>query len=296
MTGTNEVRVTETLIIGGDSMLGGALERHLRVQGDAVSSTSRRPESKSVYFLDLLTLEGLEGLPRARNIVIIAAEPRMAACAADPAKTGRINVEAPAKIAEWGARTGSRLIFFSSIAVHEGTVETADENSPVSPPTAYGRQKLEAEQRLTEIDSGAVLIRPAKIIDNQFALFSGFLDDLAQGREITPFSDMIVAPVHIDLVVEMTALLLRQAEARGVFQISASTQTTYEEIAYSLAATFNFPRDLIAPCRAEEKLDRASLWLPNWASVGCSRLESLAGKPMPGWQDAVDRFAQARNV
>lgn len=59
-----------------------------------------------------------------------------------------------------------RLLFVSTFNVYEPKTEHIDENTPLAPVTAYGRSKLEAEERLRELACGGfevVIVRPPMV-------------------------------------------------------------------------------------------------------------------------------------
>ncbi|MBO6784186.1 MAG: sugar nucleotide-binding protein, partial [Alphaproteobacteria bacterium] len=163
----------DCLIVGGDSAIGRALAAELRARGLDVVSTSRRAgRGPDTVFLDLETLDGLGTLPPARHVALLAAETRFAVCAAEPERTHRINVGGPVAVSrralvEWNAR----VLFFSSIAVHDGTSDRPGETERPTPNSLYGVQKLEAEDRLFGLGGKVAAIRPSKVVDDGFALF-----------------------------------------------------------------------------------------------------------------------------
>jgi len=65
----------------------------------------------------------------------------------------KINTEYPVKLANKAKTFGvTHFIYISSIAVYDEKLEYLDEYSICSPNTAYGKSKLEAEQKLQEIE------------------------------------------------------------------------------------------------------------------------------------------------
>ena len=64
---------------------------------------------------------------------------------------------------------GAKFLFFSSDQIYNGNEELGglSESVAVKPENVYGRHKLEAEQRICEIDQNAVLLRATWMYDMQ---------------------------------------------------------------------------------------------------------------------------------
>ena len=287
----------DCLIVGGDSAIGRALAVEFAVQGLDVVVTSRRPDrSADAAFLDLETLEGLDELPASRHVVLLAAETRFAVCAAEPERTHAINVEAPVAVARQARdRADARVLFFSSIAVHDGSVDRISEDARPAPNSLYGAQKLEAEDRLFALDADVAALRPSKVVDGIFPLFAGWRDALARGEAVTPFSDMLVSPVWIEDVARVAAEIVSASATSGVYQFSAADQMTYAEIAAVIAGRLGADTGLVQPVRAADRIDPATLWLPESARLDCTRTVAVVGKDIPLSAHAIDKFLEACN-
>lgn len=290
--------MTDCLIVGGDASLGAALCGALTMRGLTVVSTSRRADRADRQFLDLDTLEGLDALPAAQTVALVAAETRFAECANAPERTRRINVEAPVAVARKAFGEGARVVFFSSIAVHDGTRDQPGETFPPSPNSTYGEQKRAAELALLtladETGGNLAILRPSKVIPPDFALFTQWLTALKAGEVITPFSDMLIAPISRNRAIEAaTALLLLTGDApdtRGIFQLSARDQVDYASLARTIAQAIGADAALVQPKLARETLDPATLWLPEYARLGVARLTRACGIEAPPSLEAVETF------
>jgi len=280
--------MVDCLVIGGNSPIGAALVNSLQVIGQNVAWTSRRVNDTQALPFNLETLEGLEQLPDAQFVAIVAAETKFAACAEEPQRTRKINVEAPLAIATRTVSKGGRVLFFSSIAVHGGKVDRPTEDSQVTPNSVYGVQKLEAEQGLSDLGGEIAILRPAKVITPDFPLFRLWLEILGKGEVITPFSDLLVAPLALNFVASCAARLLLQTGAVGIFQLSARNEVTYVDIAGWLAESIGADPDLILPSRAVGSSESGKLWLPASARMGCARLLDTIDIELPPAKDAVE--------
>lgn len=287
--------VPDGLIVGGDCAIGRAFAARLRAARLNVAATSRRGgERGGLHHLDLETLDGADALPPARYLILVAAETRFSACAAEPARTARVNVAAPLALARRAVAAGSRVLYFSSIAVHDGSLDCPSEDEPPTPNSVYGAQKREAEERLLALGGDIAILRPAKVIDHRFALFRDWLDALRRGREVEAFADMMVAPVGVAFLADAAARLLMARGATGIFQISAAGQVSYADIARHMARRIGACGALVRPVRAAERCDPATLWLPRFARLGSGRLAAAIGVMPPDPMEAVDAFLGAQ--
>lgn len=281
--------MSDCLIVGGDSPIGKALADRLRASGLTVFATSRRAQRAGDRpFLDLETLEGAERLPATRYVALVAAETKFATCAAEPERTARTNVEAPVALARHAIGHGARVLFFSSIAVHDGSVDRPPEDAVPTPNSVYGEQKRAAEQRLSELAGDIAIVRPSKVIAPDFDLFVGWLNSLGAAEAVEAFTDMKVAPIGLAFLADTAARLLTADGAAGVFQISAADQVSYADIARYIARRVGAPRELVRSISAAERLDARTLWLPQWARLGCGRLQSSLKVAPPNPFDCVD--------
>lgn len=291
----------DCIIVGGNSPIGSALTQRLRADGMSVVSTTRRLEYQENEFqFDLADPSAQILLPEARTVAIVAAETQFTACSEDPFGTRLVNVLAPARVAQWAFSRGARVLFFSSISVYDGSIDAPCEDSLPHPDSIYGAQKLEAENALARLAArwrGAELaiIRPAKVIIPGFTLFTEWCNALSNGDHVEPFIDMRIAPIWLDRLIVLAVALTKAGAPTGVFQISAHDEVNYADLADRIANNLGFPLHLIFPCSAKDKLGGTSLWLPQHARLGVSRLAEL-GLSAPTWSEAVDLFLADHQV
>src|SRR5215471_18597043 len=111
------------LLIGGDSEIGAATNRFLQAQGMPVRATTRRRDRVCADrpFLDLAdALDAWTPPPGTRSACILAAVARLAACAADPAGSARINVTQTLTVIERLLAGGVHVLFLSTNQVFDG--------------------------------------------------------------------------------------------------------------------------------------------------------------------------------
>ena len=100
-------------------------------------------------------------------ILHLAAISNTGYCEEHPEESHLVNVVGVENLATAARRHEAKFIFFSSDQVYNGNSETGllDEALPVSPENHYGRHKLLAEQRATEIYEATVALRATWMYD-----------------------------------------------------------------------------------------------------------------------------------
>lgn len=240
------------LIVGVDSQIGGALSAYLRGAGWIVYGTSRRQrDDDRVFRLDLANAEVCSSLPKADVAFICAAETKFARCRMFPAETSIVNVDGSVFVASRLVASGTFVVFISSNAVFDGRIAYRRAEEAVCPRTVYGEQKAEAERRLLSLGERVSIVRLAKVLVPGTSLLAGWIHSLERGERIRPFSDFVMAPLSVKLVVYA---LMKIAEARqgGIFQLSGSRDVTYVEVARYLGQCTEVAVPLICPLSSVE--------------------------------------------
>lgn len=88
-------------------------------------------------------------------------------CEQHPEESKQINVMGALHMAQAAKAMGAKFIFFSSDQIYNGNEELGGllETIAVKPENVYGRDKLEAEHLITEVDEAAVLLRATWMYD-----------------------------------------------------------------------------------------------------------------------------------
>ncbi len=243
------------LLIGGDSELGAATFRHMRLAGAEVRATTRRAEvvSPDQPFFDILhplnNWPPPEGTEAACIFVAVA---RLNACAADPVGSAAVNVSQTLHLIDKLTEDGIYVLFLSSNQVFNGDVPHVPADVCTCPISEYGRQKAKAEAVICErMARGAPLgvLRLSKVMSPNMALIRGWINSLLCDKAIRAFNDMTLAPVPIDLVSAAIARLL-QERSRGIYQLSGPRDVTYAEMARHLANELGVSPNLVEPISA----------------------------------------------
>ena len=241
---------TRALIVGGDGMLGGALRERAMARDVAVMTTTRRASSSeaTVMFLDLADAEAVEALvipPPPCRVYLLAAVTSLRVCREQPEVSAAINVEAIGRLAERAAAHGATPVLVSTNLVFDGSTPRTAIDEPLSPRTAYGRQKAQAERRV--LAAGGVVVRPTKVLGPEPAMLAGWRDALRAGRRVEAFDDLWFSPVPMSAVLD--ALL---DAPPGVHQVSGAEDISYHEAALHVASRVGAAESQVVATSAQQ--------------------------------------------
>jgi dTDP-4-dehydrorhamnose reductase len=280
------------LLVGGDSEIGAATDRYLRLRGEPVVATTRRPGARDCgrMFFDLSRPLGGWRPPAGTSAAcIFAAVARIGACDADPVASAEINVERTLALIDVLSERGIYALFLSTDKVFDGETPEVPAEAPTCPRSEYGRQKARAEARLRALfERGAPIgiLRLAKVVSPGMPLLQSWVKALADGNSIRAFDDMAIAPTPVDIVASAITALLR-TRSGGIFQLSGPRDVTYAQIGRRIAKRLGADPALI------EAVSAASLpsgSTPRHTTLDCSRLRAQFGIDVPGPWDVLDRL------
>ena len=241
------------LIVGGDGVIGSALNKCLLAEGYQVTCSTRRHGDHcgtSVY----LDLQEPASFATIKNrhfdaAVICGAITSIQECEQNPAQTRQVNVDGTLAIADLLAESGSHLLFLSTNLVFDGGKPTTQASETRNPLTEYGRQKASVEEALLAASHKAAIIRLGKVLPRNFPLFKDWLERLRSGKCIYPHANRTMAPISLALATDILSWLISQ-KRQGIFQATASHDITYADAAFRLANLSNSDSSLIKPINA----------------------------------------------
>jgi len=277
---------TDILVVGAGSMLGRHLAARLEAAGTSVWRTSREVRSGECRHAALNLADDADRwqLPSSplSAAVVCAAVTSQVHCREEPRQTARVNVHGTIALLRALATRGVFTVFPSSNTVFDGTQPHRRQDEPVCPRTEYGRQKALVEQELRTFGQAAAVVRFTKILSPETPLIRGWINALRAGREIHPFSDMVMAPVTHEFAVEV---LKRIAESHlsGLFQVSGLQDVSYAEVARYLAHRLGASPALVTPVPAAGSGIVAEA-VPAHTTLDVTRLRRVLGmEPAEVW-------------
>jgi dTDP-4-dehydrorhamnose reductase len=137
------------LVIGASGLVGSELARQALLAGHSVLGVARRAEGRAAMALDLGDRAGLDRVLaefQPTVVAVAAAYSYVDGCEIDSERSRRENVEAvrTLMLSMGGART--RVIYYSSDQVFDGSRSFHVESDAVRPMNVYARHKAEAEE------------------------------------------------------------------------------------------------------------------------------------------------------
>lgn len=282
------------LVIGGNSEIGAATARHLRAEGHAVATTTRRPEgiSSDRVFLDFQPgTEDFTPPPGVEAACIFVAVARLAACEADPEASARINCEHTVALVDRLTSAGIYTLYLSTNQVFDGAEPHMPADAQPSPVSEYGRQKARTETLLRQrMDNGAPIgiLRLSKVASPGMPLLVEWSRKLVAGEKVRAFADMTMAPVPVETVAAAASAMMRDRLA-GVAQLTGPRDVSYADIAMFLARRAGADPQLVEAVSAHDNgMPKGST--PENTTLDSSLLARRYGLTVPDAFDVVERL------
>ena len=128
-------------------------------------------------------------------------------CEREPNLSYKINVQIPENLARYCAENKCRLIHISTDQVFDGRADKYNESSTPNPINVYGKNKLEAEQKIQQIMRHNYLILRTNFFGinclSKQSLSEWVIDSLKQGQEINMFADVDFNPLLVNTLVDL---------------------------------------------------------------------------------------------
>jgi len=238
------------LIVGADGTIGSSLALELHSLGCHVTATTRRtyPSIDGRLYLDLDNLDSLISLKEMRfdTAILCAAITSIRACEANPCASERINVKGIIHLACILTGMGTHIIYLSTNMVFDGRKPLCLPDEIRNPTTEYGRQKAQVEEWLLRNIPSSAIIRFGKVLPKRFHLFAQWQSSLVLNNEITPYADMLMAPIPLDTATDILTKLHLTGKS-GIFQATACLDISYADAAFYLAFLCNKDPQLVRP-------------------------------------------------
>jgi dTDP-4-dehydrorhamnose reductase len=274
------------LVVGGDSLVGSAIDACCRGLGMAAESTSRRDGAR--LFLDLSDPD-FSALAAKRYEVafVCVAVTDMRACQDNPELTRRINVQNTIELMRRLADRGTHLVFLSSSQVFDGETPAPAEDAATSPKNEYGAQKLAVEQAIARDRLPAAILRPTKVLaDRPVGVFKGWMDALAKGNAVQAATNMALSPVMVADVAE-AAVRLARGRHDGIWHLSASDDIVYFDAARLMAEMRHLPAALVVG-EALTEAQVPSIYRHRHVTLSSDKIARALAMPLRRARDVLD--------
>lgn len=270
------------LVVGGDSLVGGAVIKALKDQGKQVVSTTRQRQTlgHDRLFLDF-ELPGSLVIPEGvSSALIIAAATNYDRCDRDP-QARVINVGLIPRLARSLLEQGLHVTFVSTNSVFGGETPWPSEDAPHAPGIPYAQQKSDGESAIREAaaELGAsdrlCVTRLTKILATDTSPIPAWRDSWSRGQPVEPFADLVFAPMSVNFVGRSLAHI-GELRLPGNFHLSGSENVSYVAFAKAIAKKIGISLSLIQPTTAIEKGVHIA-FKPTYSGIGMDRTTHLTG-------------------
>jgi dTDP-4-dehydrorhamnose reductase len=238
-----------SLVVGASGLVGSALVDELHRRRLGVVGSYRNHAVPGAVHLDLSDPRELaDVLDRVQPRVVYcpAAEPNVELCEQRPAETWRANVGTAEALVRALAPRGTRLVYFSSDYVFDGEAGPYDEAARPNPISAYGRQKLAAEE-VVRRHADHVIVRTT-VVYGWEAQRKNFVvrlvEQLRRGQRARAPFDQVGSPTYAPNLAEIT-VALGEGRARGTFHVVGPQTMDRHAFAALAARTFGLDRGLV---------------------------------------------------
>ncbi len=276
--------MTEILITGNHGQLGRATQRLAAAYGLSVSGS----DIDTLNITDAGQVEDWVGLHKPRTLINCAAFTAVDDCEENEGQAQAINGTAVGHLAAACRRHGVRLIHVSTDYVFDGMGSRPYlESDKTGPASAYGRTKLVGEEMAAQVPDH-LIVRTAWLYGLGGRNFVESIRRQINGcaEELRVVADQRGCPTFCDDLA--TAILdLNEKEAQGIFHIVNSEETTWHGFASEIARLMQSPIPIL-PVTTEAFPRPAPR--PAYSVLDTARLQTILGRPMPSWHNALARY------
>lgn len=234
-------------VIGANGCIGRVSVRVLKGRGDEVVPCSSTKSSEEMLHVDLTKRETWQNLPKHLDgVLVCAGEGSLRQCRAMPEETAAVNVSGTAGFVAKLQRAGVFSVVISTNYVFDGTRGDFSPQDMVSPACEYGHQKARLEQAVSawEGGGGVAIVRLTKVLSDHNLLLQSWASRLRQGQPVAAAQDARAAFLTPDAVAEGLVRVLAGSKT-GLWQLSASDDLAWAEVAVTLCDELGLTRDLV---------------------------------------------------
>ena len=270
------------LLTGCRGQLGSELARALPALGELIA-TDRSS-------LDLFAAASIrEVLQRTRPQVIVnaAAYTAVERAESEEALAVQVNAVAPGVLAEEAKRLGSLLVHYSTDYVFDGTKSTPyTEDDTTNPLNAYGRSKLEGENRIAGSGCRYLVFRTSWVYGPRGRNFlRAILQASREKPQLTVVDDQYGAPTSSIAIAQATVRALQGRAAQGLFHMSAGGRTTWFAFARTVLQRAGIATPVV-PIGSDQYPAKARR--PINSLLDNSRLKQVFGIELAPWEEQLE--------
>ncbi len=288
------------LLLGRNGQLGWELQRSLAPLGELLCAGRG-----DVDFAEPERLRAYVRACRPDLIVNAAAYTAVDRAECEEALARSVNALAPGVLAEEAQARGAWLVHYSTDYVFDGRKQGAYvESDRPGPLSAYGRTKLEGEERIRASGARHLILRTGWVYAARGANFPATILRLAKERErLEVVADQHGAPTGAELLADVTALALHRiglcrepaVALSGTYHVAAAGATNWHAYARHLVGqalaqgmALAAAPDGIVPVTAAQW--GAGAARPANSLLDTARFRAAFGLALPDWRGPVERL------
>lgn len=240
------------LIIGASGQLGRALCAAFEGAGELVGTGWRAPLAGQER-LDLADPEATRALLRRVSpewILLAGAYCNVDQAEAEPDRCLAVNARGPETVAAYARERGSRVVYFSTDSVFDGSAPAHAEDDTPRPVNVYSMSKAAGEQAIAALpESQRVILRTAWVYGpdeahRNFAL--RVVHEARAGRSIQVPEDQWGTPTYSDDVAQLARWMLDEGRA-GVWHAPGPECISRVAMARAICERFGLEPQLVRP-------------------------------------------------
>jgi dTDP-4-dehydrorhamnose reductase len=299
VSGFDKTSKNRVLVIGASGLVGQALVRVLREKKSNITGTYSTHRRKGLIPLDVGNARQVRDCwneVRPGTVFLAAALTHVDYCEDHPREARDINAEGTARVVKEAASLGTKIVFYSTAYVFDGTEGPYSEEADPRPLNTYGRSKLEAEQFIQENIEDCLILRTTVVFgwdraSKNFAM--QVYHRLSMNEKMTVPGDQISNPTLADYLAETSVELVRQG-ANGIVNVVGKDRVSRADFAKALARTFGMNPGLVVPV-STESLDQRAV-RPLQGGLCTEKLFRLLGRKSMPLDEALARFRAQSQV
>jgi dTDP-4-dehydrorhamnose reductase len=211
-------------------------------------------------------------------------------CENNPARAHNINVELAVNVAHACAYLNIPFVHISTDHMFSGGFQFAAETTPVSPINMYARTKAEADVRVLEACSDALVIRTNFFgwgMSYRKSFSDKIISSLREKKPLRLFEDIFYTPIVIEVLVDVVHQLLDK-KANGIFNVVGDDRLSKYQFGRIIAELFQLDHKLITAGNISE--NRSLIRRPKDMSLSNKKVCQFLGQKLGGAADHVHRL------
>ena len=275
-------------ITGGGGMLASAIEAFYSKKGEKIFAPTHTE-------LDILDSKSLEDaiVSFKPEYVYHTAALHVNDCEENPELAFRLNAKSSENLAQLCVKYNSTLIYISSCGYFGDEVRYYLENDPVVLKTAYARSKYEGEVLALKACKRTFAIRPGWLFGGRKEhkknfVYQRYLEALKL-PVIKSASDKHGCPTLVsDLVGKIEEIII--SGKPGLYHVTNGGGATRAEYVKKIIENFGLKSEVL-PVSSANFPRKANV--PNCELLDNYNLKSLGLKPLPDWEEAIERYIKS---